>query len=363
VSNLLATAVRIGQSLGLDREATSHTPFETELRRRTWYSISILDVQAAFDSGSYSALANGVYFKGTPLHINDADISPDDLVSASIRYTFTDMTFSSAVYEMLRHMRKMIHVPVDADGQPLAHQNWAQRHSIVEDCARTLREGYLKYCDPADTFQCFTRVVCEAMITTLRLLVRRPMYRFYSDGPPPKDEFGVLEVARDILDQTLQKVDNNRFKPWEWFVWVKWYALAVLLAELCEHTEGPLVDRAWVTAEASFAKYQGTIKDAALWSSIKNLMHRARSARSLKNVVAVEASGSISTIDNPLPFEGPVTVALDADSQITGVDSYVSSSEQANLWEETEMLSWVTWESFVQELGDPVQLNAMNGYY
>jgi hypothetical protein len=189
------------------------------------------------------------------------------------------------------------------------------------------------------------------------------MYRFYIDGPPPKDEFGVLDVARDIPDQTLQKVDNNRFKPWEWFVWVKWYALAVLLAELCEHTEGPLVDRAWVTAEASFAKYQETIKDAALWSSIKNLMHRARSARSLKNVVAVEVSGSISTIDNPLPFEGPVTVALDADSQITGVDSYGSSSEQANLWEETEMLSWVTWESFVQELGDPVQLNAMKGYY
>jgi len=260
-------------------------------------------------------------------------------------------------------MRKMIHVPVDADGQPLAHQNWAQRHSIVEDCARTLREGYLKYCGPADTFQCFTRVVCEAMITTLRLLVRRPMYRFYSDGPPPKDEFGVLDVARDILDQTLRKVDNNRFKPWGWFIWVKWYALAVLLAELCEHTDGPLVDRAWITAEASFAKYQGTINDAALWSSIKNLMHRARSARSLKDAVAEDAGGSIHNIDNPLLFEGPVPAILDADSQITSIDSYGSSGEQANLWEETEMLSWVTWESFVQELGDPVQLNATNGYY
>jgi hypothetical protein len=201
------------------------------------------------------------------------------------------------------------------------------------------------------------------MIATLRLLVHRPTYRFYSDGPPPKDEFGVLDIARDILDQTLRKVDNNRFKPWEWFVWVKWYALAVLLAELCEHTEGPLVDRAWITAEASFAKYQEAINDTALWSSIKNLMHRARSAERLKNAVVEEAVGSINTSDNPLPFKRPVPAILDADSQITGVDSYGSSGEQANLWEETEMLSWVTWESFVQELGDPVQLNAMNGYY
>jgi len=93
------------------------------------------------------------------------------------------------------------------------------------------------------------------------------------------------------------------------------------------------------------------------------LMLRARSARSLKNAVAEEAAGSINTIDNPLPFERSVTSTLDAGSQITGVDSYGSSGEQANLCEETEMLSWVTWESFVQELGDPAQLNAMNGYY
>ena len=123
----------------------------------------------------------------------------------------------------------------------------------------------------------------------------------------------MLDVAGDILDQTLRKVDNNRFKPCCWFIWVMWYALAVLLAELCEHTDGPLVDRAWITAEASFAKYQGTINDAALWSSIKNLMYRARTARSLKNANAEKASRSINTIDNPLPFEGPVPDILDAD--------------------------------------------------
>ena len=92
-------------------------------------------------------------------------------------------------------------------------------------------------------------------------------------------------------------------------------------------------------------------------------MHRARSARSLKDAVAEDAGGSIHNIDNPLLFEGPVPAILDADSQITSFDSYGSSGEQATLWEETEMLSWVTWESFVQELGDPVQLNATNGYY
>jgi hypothetical protein len=92
-------------------------------------------------------------------------------------------------------------------------------------------------------------------------------------------------------------------------------------------------------------------------------MYRARTARSLKNANAEKASRSINTIDNPLPFEGPVPAILDADPQITGVDSYGSSGEKATLWEETEMLSWVMWESFVQELGDPVQLNVMNGYY
>ena len=358
---MLATAVRIGQSLGLDLETTCHTPFETELRRRTWYSIGILDLQAAFDSGSYSALAGGA-FRTPPLHINDSDISPGDLRPVRVRYTFTEMTFCSATHEMLRHMRRMIHVPMDADGCPLMSQDWAQRHAIVEDCARTLDEEYLRHCNTTDTFQCFTRVVCESMIVTLRLLVRRPMYRFYNTKPPPNDDFNVLDVATDVLDRTLRKADNNDFKRWVWFAWIKWYALAVLLAELCECTEGPRVDRAWIIAEISFVKYQEMIHDSILWGSMKKLMRKAQYARNFKNGAAESGYELINHSDTPLGAERPGIANFHTDYQDIGTNAYGTLGRQENVWEDLEMQSWVTWESFVQDLSGPIQLDTTNGY-
>lgn len=176
---MLATAVRIGQCLGLDIEKTKHSPFETEMRRRIWYSIGILDLQASFDIGSYSALAGGPFFRNPPLHINDADISPHDLKPPPGRQCFTDMTFCSATHDMLRYMKKMIHVPLDVEGHPLMQQSLTERHGFVEECAQVLQEKWLRYCGRDDSFQLFTRIVCESMITTMRLLIRRPMYSFY----------------------------------------------------------------------------------------------------------------------------------------------------------------------------------------
>ncbi|KUJ08351.1 uncharacterized protein LY89DRAFT_725234 [Mollisia scopiformis] len=282
---IVGTAVRIGQFLGLDLENKKHSVFETEMRRRIWYSIGILDLQAAFDSGSYSALANGVLLRNTPLHINDEDISPATGTIPASRLTFCDMTFACATHEMLRQMRRMIYTPLDSDGTPIPtlQKDWTRRYAIVEDCANSLNEKFVIYCNLNDPFQLFTKIVCEAMVVNLRLQVRRPMYRFYSTKPPPNEDLNILQVATEVLEQTVRKTETNEFRAWEWFAWNKWYALAIVLAELCEHTEGSLIERAWMVAEASFAKYKTTIHDPVLWNSLEKLMSKAQSARTLKS--------------------------------------------------------------------------------
>jgi hypothetical protein len=361
---LLATAVRIGQCLGLDLEKTNHTPFETELRRRIWYSISILDLQATFDIGSHSPLAGGALFRAAPLHINDADISPGDLTPPpNVRYAFTEMTFCSATHDMTRYMRKMIHVPLDFEGRPLMQQDWAQRHAIVEECARDLHEKFLKYCNSDEPFQLFTRIVCEAMIVTMRLLIRRPMYSFYSTAPPPSDDLNVLDVAMDVLVQTLRKTENHAFKPWGWFHWVKWYALAVLLAELCEHTEGTNVDKAWAIAEVSFSSQMKTIRDDALRRSIEKLMRKAQSARSFKNAAAVRNYGLVHNNNTAFGVESNGTAGFNIPHLVPDAGEDDLLGEQGNFLEELDMLSWNNWESFVQNLGDPVHLDPTNGYF
>jgi len=329
-------------------------------------SIGILDLQASFDIGSYSALVGGSSFRAPPLHINDADISPESVDYPCARDTFTEITFSSATHDMLRYMRKMIHVPLDADGTPLMQPNWAERHAIVEECAQVLSDKYMRICDPAETFQLFTRIVCEAMVVTLRLLVRRPMYRLYSTNPPPDDDFNVLEVAIEVLVQTLRKGDNAEFKSWEWFSWIKWYALAVLLAELCQYTEGPLVNQAWEIADASFPRMRNVILDEVLLGSMEKLRRKAQAARKSK-VEPVATSNfpgaPIGNNNNSPGFEMSATGNLNADGSFQYLYSPGSPGhQQENFSEGLEDMSWTNWEWFVQDLGDPVQLDSLNGF-
>lgn len=362
VSTLVATAVNIAQSLGLDLETTSQTPFETELRRRTWYSIAILDLQTAFDSGSRLTLACGAFSGPAPLHVNDADISPADLEPARERFAITDMTFCCATHDMLRYMRRMIHASNDADGRPLLQQDWAQRQAIVEDCAQTLNQKYLINSNDTNSFQRFTRAVCKGMLVTLRLLARRPMYRFCSSKPPPDDEFNVLEVSANVLARALQKSSDDEFKPWKWFTWLKWYALAVLLAELCEHTEGQRVDEVWLIAEASFLECKDMLNDPVLWSSLKKLMRKARSARCHNGNTAESGGSSVFDDKNYWHLEGPGDAASDLDPQFLSTTGCASFGQQESLSEELELFSWVNWESFVEDISARVQSGVSNGY-
>ncbi|KAF2754216.1 hypothetical protein EJ05DRAFT_504316 [Pseudovirgaria hyperparasitica] len=298
--SLLAIAVRIGQALALDTdEGDAHRmPYENEMRRRLWYSIGILDLRAAFGLGLHSALGGGALFISPPLHINDWDISPQDHIPPEPRRSFSDMTYCCATYEMLIHMRKVLHVPKDVDGRPVVQRDWQYRSAIPGECAAALTEKCSQFCDPNHAFQLLTKNACAGMSITLQLIARRPMHRIKGMVPPPDDDFDILEVARLILESNLLKADDARFKPWAWFAWPKWYALAVLLAELCQPRTNSGIERAWDVAERSFDLLGASDQDEILWDAMKKLMRKARVVRDASNAQESHAETTASPTAN-----------------------------------------------------------------
>ncbi|TVY39468.1 C6 finger domain transcription factor [Lachnellula occidentalis] len=363
---LMASVVRIGQCLGLDLEKTNHTPFETEIRRRIWCSIGMLDFMSTFDSGSHSALAGGAFFRALPMHINDADISPDNLKPPCVRSDFTDMSFCSATYDILHYLKKMIYVPLDFEGRPLMQQDWAARYAIAEECVCVLNKQYLRFCNHDEPFHLLTAIVCEIMITTMRLLIRRPLYRFHSTAPPPSDSFNVLEAAMQVLHQSLQKIGSDMFKPWYWYFWANWYPLAILFAELCEHTEGPIVDKAWAIAEVSFLQFKERGRDDTILRSMEKLKFRAHAARSIKTVAAQQPQPDCGLTHNSkttVGLENNGTAGVHSGDQLPIAAFDEILGQEGQFLGELEMLSWNNWESFVQDLGDPIELDADYGSF
>ena len=87
---LLSLPIRLARALELHREGgwsssaagrrsgrRGRSVYETELRRRLWWMLVVLDVRAVEDRGMEPAIPRGSYDTRLPLNVNDEDFGPD----------------------------------------------------------------------------------------------------------------------------------------------------------------------------------------------------------------------------------------------------------------------------------------------
>lgn len=92
---LVGVAIRIGQYIGLhyDGEELNLSPFQTEIRRRLWWQIGILEASLGELSGFGPSTL--VTSSGTkqPMNLNDSDLRPEMTKLPPPRIGATDMMF------------------------------------------------------------------------------------------------------------------------------------------------------------------------------------------------------------------------------------------------------------------------------
>lgn len=99
---LTGTAVRLGQRIGLHRDGTliGLSPFETEIRRRSWWRLMALDGQTAELCGAGLSVAAPRYDSKRPLNVNDSDLCPNMSVLPSEHEGPTEMIFCGSRTEI-----------------------------------------------------------------------------------------------------------------------------------------------------------------------------------------------------------------------------------------------------------------------
>lgn len=81
------------------------------------------------------------------------------------------------------------------------------------------------------------------------------------------------------LRSSLGKATTTEIRRWAWYSWVKWYALAVALAELCVSQQAIRADDKWDVVVPCFDRYATLVADGRtglLWAPIKRPMAKAR---------------------------------------------------------------------------------------
>lgn len=133
-------AVRIAQRMGLSSDGTSYglPPFETEMRRRLWWQIIILDCRTSEVSGSGPSILHRGWTTNLPVNNNDSDLYPG-MREWPIEYPGpTEMVYALPRCEAIQRF-------LLTGCQPAGDA--ASQDKEIDGLADHLQQRHLKFCD------------------------------------------------------------------------------------------------------------------------------------------------------------------------------------------------------------------------
>jgi hypothetical protein len=107
---MTSVAIRLAQGLGLHRDGThlKLSPFDTEMRRRLWWSLCTLDLRCAEEMGTDPAINDATSDTNLPSKIDDADISPESTEFPPERDGPSEMAMPLVRFEICSVCRRLV---------------------------------------------------------------------------------------------------------------------------------------------------------------------------------------------------------------------------------------------------------------
>ncbi|KAI9043284.1 putative C6 transcription factor [Aspergillus affinis] len=290
VWSMTALVLRLAQGLGIHRDGTNFglKPFDTEMRRRLWWHICLLDIRSSEDHGTDAQIHERIYDTRLPLNINDEDITPGMLEPPKERIGYTDMSFCLIRCDITVALRRVSYTcPNNNFPGPPRQPSPELCGKLIKAVNDRIEEQYLKHCDMSIPIQWVCATVGRLILTKLWLVVHHPMTRPYQGINLTNDSRESLFVTSVQVAEfsRLLAADKNTHK-WNWLFAtnMQWQSIAFVLSEICVRPINPLTDRAWNAVSSLYGDWMLTAKQrkGMLWRPLARLMKRASACREKK---------------------------------------------------------------------------------
>ncbi|KAL2820172.1 hypothetical protein BDW59DRAFT_181534 [Aspergillus cavernicola] len=314
VWSLSALVYHIAQAMGLHRdgEAFGLRPLETELRRRLWWHICLLDNRSTEYHGCEPIVHESIFDTKIPLNINDADLTPEMTHSPGERDEATEMTFCLMRCHAMRAVWKTGYLAPGRKTFPASEERpvVTDREAVLEDLQTRLQNHCLKYCDPAAPFLRLCSTVARLMMLRMRTAVLSPLCQ---KDQRVRDRLFTDSI--EVLQLSTFLLTGGDVQKWAWHskTHIQWHAVAFVLAELCSRPPSLECDRAWECVNGVYDRWSSMIteKKGTLWRPIRRLMARARYVREMQKT-ALQSRGR----SNKWRVAGGTTPATTGDVEV-----------------------------------------------
>ncbi|KAJ0273171.1 hypothetical protein COL940_010016 [Colletotrichum noveboracense] len=258
---LTGMLVRIAQRMGLHRdgELIGLTPFETEMRRRIWWQIIMLETKYAVLAGFCDTLLPPNWDTRLPSNLNDADLLPGSLEPLRSREGATEMAFCLMLYES-RHFFCENPVPefesvvlgqgdLNADRSKAIEglQSLDKYRVIVDQLEERLIFAEKRYCNPTiggiHVLACKLRPLVAQRMRDMIAHAREP-WKEDADSLAGQQSLFRLWVIHFESDLNWYDTIDDRFR-WYPKLHLQADAFSVMIELLQWQPVGTLVDRAW----------------------------------------------------------------------------------------------------------------------
>ncbi|RHZ53569.1 Zn(II)2Cys6 transcription factor [Aspergillus thermomutatus] len=312
VWSLTALVFHIAKAMGLHRDGAAFglRPLETELRRRLWWHICLLDIRSSEYHGCEPIVRESMFDTRLPLNINDGDLTAEMTEPPGEREEATEMTFClirSGGRTLLGGPRGTCPHTRRAIGRPLP------------------QDRYLKHCDTTIPF-------FQVCVTVARLIIARTWLVVYYPLGQKKSESNLPTSIRDRLFLTSIKVlelsnlllTKSEIARWTWHskTHIQWHAVAFVLSEICSRPPSADCDRAWEYVQTVFDRWKMKGHKGTLWRPIKRLMAKAQYVREMQDINSPPSKRNLcvagmrapaSDLSTPDYSTGPILGTSDAD--------------------------------------------------
>lgn len=309
VWTLVPVVIRFATSLGIHRDGTNFglSPYETEVRRRLWWHICILDVRSAEDYGMDPIIHDEDYDTRLFLNVNDEDLTQEMSDPPAERVGMTDVTFSLMRSEVVIAYRQVMYTPLRTRVIP----KLGQRLNLVKSLNDRLQALIIRHCDMSIPIHWLTATLGRLIVAKLWLIVHHPLI---NDERPTM----MPHVVRDqMLRRSVEMIEfshlletNEETTCWGWLFnsYSLWHAVAFVLAEVCLRPPSPDIDRGWAAVNAVFRSWekQNWQTKGVPFRPLSKLMKRAIDVRQMQRMR--ERSGeSLSPSSQSVPPPGSQT--------------------------------------------------------
>jgi Fungal specific transcription factor domain len=331
---LSGICVRIGQRIGLHKDGSKLglSVFETEMRRRIWWEVTVLDSTIGHMAGCESHTMPMADTKG-PCNTNDSALDPDMKEKPVESSGPTEMIFCLMCYELgvwLSRHENLKTSSFDGLWEFLSSTSISLEHKdkIIDEIESVFETKYIRHCDLSIPIHLVTYVVAKSAVTSVRLRAHHP--RQYRDKglPIPQPERDLLfRLCLNILGYGDLLFSSPKTQKFYWHVdfHFPWDAFIVILLELRHRNTGEDVAKAWQLIDILFRRQYKILnqrKKSALHLAVANLAIKAWSAHVTESerrqinplpqpqVIGVlwryvnrgTSSASASTSTSPAPF-------------------------------------------------------------